>query len=340
MTEKRNALFSALSAVFISLLFCFLLGELGARLWTASHPVYDVEMWKYAKLLKKKLDDPVLRYGHLQGDADLMGVRLRINGKGLRGREYPYEKSDRSFRILVLGDSLTLGWGVNQEQTYPSLLEQELNRQSGRGKYEVINAGVGNWNTVQEVKFYWEEGYKYKPDLVILGYCINDAETEERYRNHGFLFRHSCLLVLFWSRWNNFAVRFGWRKDYLKYYRDLYQGGESAGWSKTRSALLGLAEYNMNEGIGTLVLLLPELHQPGKYYPFRNIHELLLRTGRELGVPVLDTLNFFAGISPQRLWVAPDDTHPNALAHEIIAGAVLKNPPFLKYLEQEQRRKN
>ena len=58
---------------------------------------------------------------------------VSTNAQGFRGPELQETKS--STRILCLGDSVTFGWGVAQEESYPALLAQSLS-------LEVINAGV------------------------------------------------------------------------------------------------------------------------------------------------------------------------------------------------------
>ncbi len=89
-------------------------------------------------------------------------VYTRINGHGLRDRDIPYERQ-RKFRILVLGDSFTEGMQVEQDETFPKLLEQRL----GNG-VEVLNAGVAAYGTDSELLFWEREGWKYRPDLVLL----------------------------------------------------------------------------------------------------------------------------------------------------------------------------
>ena len=105
-------------------------------------------------------------------------VHVRINSKGLRDREYPYEKGKGTFRILVLGDSFTEGFQVPQKDTFCKVLERELNRtQPNRTQidFEVINAGFAGVGTDYELLFFRREGYKYDPDLVIMAFFQNDV---------------------------------------------------------------------------------------------------------------------------------------------------------------------
>ena len=83
----------------------------------------------------------------------------------------PLAKPPGVYRILFLGDSTTFGWGVSMNETTAKILERELNavHVPGYERFEVINAGVGNYDTVQEVTYYKTSGRKFHPDMVVLG---------------------------------------------------------------------------------------------------------------------------------------------------------------------------
>jgi hypothetical protein len=151
------------------------LGEFVLRAYLARHIFFDVEMSRYALTLKVDSDNPLIGHHHRpSSEAQLMGVTVRTNADGFRDDEYPLERDGRR-RIMFLGDSLTLGWGVEQEQTFEHLLETRLD---ALRPTEVINLGVGNYNTTQEVNLFIDKGAKYQPDQVVLFYFI----TPSRYR--------------------------------------------------------------------------------------------------------------------------------------------------------------
>lgn len=103
------------------------------------------------------------------------GVPIRINSKGLRGAEIPYEKSGETYRILYLGDSITFGFGIEKDkETYPYRVEAHLESDVGI-EVETINAGVGGYSPWQELIYLKREGLRYSPDLVVLGFYLNDV---------------------------------------------------------------------------------------------------------------------------------------------------------------------
>jgi len=104
-------------------------------------------------------------------DSFLGPVEYTHNSKGLRDEEYPYQKPEGTYRILVLGDSFTYGDGVQRSEAFPEILESLLKK---HGSFEVINTGVTGYGLTQETLYYETEGYKYEPDLVMLVFFHND----------------------------------------------------------------------------------------------------------------------------------------------------------------------
>ena len=103
------------------------------------------------------------------------GVPVHINSLGFRDdREYSLEKGPSTFRILVLGDSVTFGHGSVAEHTYPFLLEQKLKAWKPGVDWQVWNLAVPGYNTSQELAHLLQVGPSYKPDLVIVGFFDND----------------------------------------------------------------------------------------------------------------------------------------------------------------------
>ncbi len=98
-----------------------------------------------------------------------------VNSKGLRGKEYTYEKPQGSYRILILGDSFAEGYTVSDQDLFSEHLKTMLNNLNNGIHYEVINAGTVGYATDQELLFFETEGKKYSPDLVLLLFYENDV---------------------------------------------------------------------------------------------------------------------------------------------------------------------
>ena len=97
------------------------------------------------------------------------------NNKGFRNtKDFTYAKPANTIRVLSLGDSHTQGYEARQDFTFSAVLERFLNNHSIGA--EVINTGVSGFSTAEELVFLENEGIKYSPDVVVLGFSANDFE--------------------------------------------------------------------------------------------------------------------------------------------------------------------
>lgn len=101
-------------------------------------------------------------------------ITVKTNALGFRGKDYSLTKPQNTVRILTVGDSFTYGWGVNNDDTWPAILEKELNKSINAKKVEVLNFGKSGLNPIE----YAEIANKYvpifKPDYVLVGIVEGD----------------------------------------------------------------------------------------------------------------------------------------------------------------------
>jgi hypothetical protein len=142
------------------------------RIRFQSPPVY-VEEPDHERSGQRYLFDAVLGWRNIPDyRATTFGKPMTINSRGLRDREYPYEKPPGTKRILVLGDSFTWGFGVGDSAIFTEDLERRLT--ANRESWEVLNAGVSGWGTDQEYLFLKNEGLRYSPDIVLLAFYLRN----------------------------------------------------------------------------------------------------------------------------------------------------------------------
>jgi hypothetical protein len=105
-------------------------------------------------------------------------VPVQVNAKGLRGPEVDYARRPGAARIVYLGDSVTVGYGLpSHALSYPYLTAERLQRIGGR-TIETVNGAVNGYSTWQEVRWLEREGIRYQPDLIVLGFVLNDVAGE------------------------------------------------------------------------------------------------------------------------------------------------------------------
>jgi lysophospholipase L1-like esterase len=121
-------------------------------------------------------DDTNLFYELMPNMDMLFGSRtLKTNADSMReSRDYAIEKRPDTVRILGIGDSGMFGWGLDQDHDYLAVLERTLGEQGAGRTYEVMNLAVPGYNTQLEVEALRSKGLKYHPDIVVVGWCVND----------------------------------------------------------------------------------------------------------------------------------------------------------------------
>ncbi len=86
---------------------------------------------------------------------------------GPRGRAVPPQPATEKKAIAVLGDSHAMGWGVNDDQTFSSVIAEKL-------KVDVFNLAVSSYGTRREVRRLLKSGLLDQVDTIIIQYCDND----------------------------------------------------------------------------------------------------------------------------------------------------------------------
>lgn len=96
-------------------------------------------------------------------------TRYRMNSLGLRDDEITLQKPE----IIVLGDSFTMGWGVEQDETYAKIIEKKLGMRT-------LNAGISSYGTVREMKLL------NRIDTNHLKYLLIQYSENDIMENHAF----------------------------------------------------------------------------------------------------------------------------------------------------------
>ena len=124
--------------------------------------------------------------GGLQGH--FAGVDVRINQQGFRGPKTHTSKPPGVYRILLLGDEKTFGWGVPEEKTYAALMQKTLD-EVFIGSFEVLNAGVPGYHLTMIGAYVQQTALLYKPDVICLLLDGADIVGDEQAAGNYDLFR-------------------------------------------------------------------------------------------------------------------------------------------------------
>ena len=179
--SKRAAIWLNIASAIMGPLLLIGLLEGMAFIWERSQAngLYAWELVASRRMVWEEHSTPGAGYTLMMPGShyEWQGISVDINSHGLRGAERSYEKPASTIRILNIGDSVAMGWGVGEEKTYGRQLEALLNEEgTGDQHYEVINAAVPGWNLENERAYLQAEGLKYQPDLILLDVTIvNDV---------------------------------------------------------------------------------------------------------------------------------------------------------------------
>lgn len=274
--------------------------------------------------------DPYMAYRMVPGrGVSSLGVPFEINARGLRGPEIVTPKPPGVYRILVLGDSVTLGYGVPDEVSYPRVLE----KLARGGRLEVINAGTSGHHTIDQVGFLEHYGLALEPDLVVTGFTYSDLEPPLK-----LVIRDG----VGYDATENVAFIPPWVKKSLRHSR-LYLAIGRARWAmanrtpdtasdpKARDAIFLEKWPEQQAPVNRLVAVCVEHHLPlviaylpaqaevarGVEYP--SLVERLAGLERP-GVHFVNTVpRFAAENNPGSLFLPFDPVHPNSRGHRIMA---------------------
>lgn len=304
-----------------SLLVSLGIAEAVLRIKNSSGQNYNIEMWRYSKELKQRSNIEQLGHEHLANSRALLeNVEIRTNELGMRGGPIaPLKPGTR--RILFLGGSITLGWGVEEKDTVTARL-QEMFRSDGQD-VEVLNAGIGNYNAVRYVNLFLRRLTQVQPTDIVVHYFLRDAEVLPP-GGGNILLRNSELAVTLWEAMHRQFDPTG-EANLEAHYRNVYRT-DAEGYREMLASLDQLKAYAEARKIRIYFAMQPDVHNLTNY-PFLFIHRQMEQVARERGFPYIDLLPIFTGQTPEKIWAMPGDPHPNAFGHELMAKAIY---PVLK----------
>jgi lysophospholipase L1-like esterase len=253
--------------------------------------------------------------------------RKKISGTDENGTP---KKTEDTYRIAAVGDSITYGPNMQSDDVYAKKLERILNLNGNNKKVEVINYGVSGYATSHEVNVV-KRAIVEQADLVLLQITLNDPELtpldiqhENTVQRFGPLKPGPVLstVMKYWqtlafvlNRLHNTRTQY----EYKKYFYDLYENKES--WDVFYNSLKKISEMAKNSNVPFGAVIFPLFGQDiNDNYSFKEIHAKINGALDELGIQHLDLLPFFTNIPAARLQVIPGvDFHPNEIGHRIAA---------------------
>jgi lysophospholipase L1-like esterase len=270
---------------------------------------------------------------------------VRINAAGFRGDEVREHGNAGRPRVLALGDSMTFGVSVGDDDTYPEQLERLLARRVAGSTPEVINAGVQRYFAFQEIDLLRAHVQTLRPDIVTLALYINDLgvrptgdfvreyenEREQaatafrrRFPRTYLVIKNSALVEL---AKNTYLMLSRSRRSRPTIVQDALDGRvhprDELKWHGVEQELLAFSELARTHQFQPVVVFVPVRQQvqedrPASVYPHR-----LAEYATRIGLPAIDLTDLFtqslrAGDDPFLPW----DDHMSVTGHRLAAEAI------------------
>jgi lysophospholipase L1-like esterase len=255
-------------------------------------------------------------------DREFAGARVVTNSLGLRDFRPPHKSEDKE-QILIMGDSFTFGYGVDLEESYPGALEGLLNKDKQDPGYEVINAGVPGYDTVDELELLKNILPHYSAGWIVVGIHPGDFLSREQVEKRPLVRLRESL------RYN--SAFFAW---FLRFYKtrlikyvpppkgalsvDPDRIMDSPAADRCKQAFKQIHEIAKADTAEMVIFVVTPLINWDRY-PYSGLHTGLAEFCEENSIHFVDPFDDLSKHEPADLWLGPNDSHYNAQANRIAA---------------------
>jgi hypothetical protein len=256
------------------------------------------------------------------------GTTFRTNRWGMRDREYERAKAPGTYRIAVLGPSDTMGSGVEEEETFASVLERRFNMEYGESdrRFEVLNFASANYTPLQHLWMLENRVLPFRPDLLI--FVGHDYDISRSARHLGTVI-HGGLEVPY-EFLRQVAHEAGVRRETsdVQMRRRLRPHAEAI----TRWVYQRIGDVCREQGIVPVWLFLPFLVEETTA-PDTRLSEM----AQQAGFLMVDLWDLYKGNDIASYRIADwDQHHPNPAGHQMIADRLFSTLSGLQLTPRER----
>lgn len=265
-----------------------------------------------------------------------------FNNIGFRGDKNISLEKNGKIRIAILGDSMSFGHGINNNSNiWPSKLEHYLNKYSEKN-IEVINSAWPGTHTGTQTEIYKYLLRKYQPDIVIVGYFLNDARPNKAYEDEikyydkfksknylngiydvffgKFLLENSYLYNFIVMQKDRFKQK-NFHTSYIKTINSTYTNRSNL---KYHTEELNQLFVEIREDQSTPLLVIIPYFYNFEDYPFDSAHSYLRDIAEENNVDYIDLIETFKNKDTADYIIGKQDTHINEKGSDLIAREITK----------------
>jgi len=243
-------------------------------------------------------------------------------------------KDNNVIRIAFSGDSYTYGFGVEEQDTFPEVIERKL-KDSGNNNIECLNFGYRGANVVKELKILQNKILNFSPDIIIHGFVMNDfthpkiqkknyefyKKDKIKYRPFRKLEKHSKFLYFIDQAIFSIFGKTG--KAQISNLTNLYSKENNPYFDIMINSLEELiSKISQHKGI---VAFFPHFirNEPDHLF-YTKSKGIVSSLCAKYNVDFIELLPSFSQKPYFKWWVHPQDHHPNKEAHNIIATRLIE----------------
>jgi lysophospholipase L1-like esterase len=344
--DNRELVKSILTLLFVMLLM-FVFFELSLRIFWQEYQGYGYPEGLFTPDATKGYKYTPLFVGNFP-EKEYKNIEIKINSKSIRDYEHYYKENDGIIRILGLGDSLTFGSGVSYEDSYLRQLEKKLWKDNF--SLEIIKAGVNSYDFDQEYTYYFEEGYAYQPEIVMVGVALNDAKLvdpiavkkaffpSENENNFFDKIKHflshnfkSARFVYKLITINPQIEKIHGQLYFEKIY-DSWQGEEE--WKNYKTKLLSLNANLTKNNKKMILVLFPYRQQFNNSLNYGTMPQTKIKeVASQNNITTIDLLPYLDLPNYKEYYLYGDDVHLNAKGYALVANVIYDQLTKTKLLE-------
>ena len=259
-----------------------------------------------------------------------------LNSLGFREREISKQKPTGVYRIAVVGDSLTYGQGIAEQDRFSRMIERRLN--GGKINYQVYNFGIPGAETIDHIGFL-DDVFEIDPDFILLQWYSNDVEGHDKsarpvsYRLipsdylSGILLRIFAVVYLVNGQWKALQSQFGLVSSYVDSMNVRFSDIKSENSQRSIRELNEFITFVKDKNIPLGIVMFPNcFHAEGgvEKFPFDFLFDRVIDTCHKNDIQCIDTRPEFAKANLKELWVNRFDQHPSVLANKIAADRIFQ----------------
>lgn len=273
---------------------------------------------------------------------------LRVNKWGTLGDDFPLEKDPGEFRIFVVGDSIVLSQHYFHTGFVKTLQKRfDENPPLPGRKFRVVQAGIASHSTCQEKQLIKHAYDRFEPDLIVIGYALNDTEgprvpfgldietgelawwatgwafLKNRFRLVNWFKHHlSPLVVRLHGPGAGVAPKGADPTDEIGYVTALHDPNGPL-WKPWEACVGELGDYRREKKTPILFAVFPML-KPFDDARMREVYDRVAGAAAKAGLETLNLYPAFAAAGAATTMYGVDKIHLNQGGHDVAAAALEK----------------